>query len=211
MIATTPSGTRHALDPQPVGPAPPVEHLADRVGQRGDGAQAVGHARDAGVGEAQPVERVRAPCPAASAASRSTRFAARSSAVRSLEQVGGGEQGGVLVGGRRRRQPGRRRLRPPPELGDGSGRGHGSGLPSPSSRPAVRVATGMSPRRRRNGAAGERFGRGEAVSPTSRASRLGRCGRGDPASPSSRSSPTVEALRKDSPPASRRRAREARV
>ena len=104
-----------ALDPQTVGPAPPVEHLADRVGQRGDGAKAVGHPRDARVGEAQPVERSGLE---AGGLGRLDVDAVRREQVGGalLEQVGGREEGGVLVGGRGRRQPGRRGLRPPPEL-----------------------------------------------------------------------------------------------
>ena len=57
MIATTPSGTRTRVICEPVGPGPAVEHLADRVGESGDRAQPVGHAREARVGEAQAVER----------------------------------------------------------------------------------------------------------------------------------------------------------
>ena len=45
-----------ALDLETVRALPPVEDLADRVGQRGDVAQPVGHRLDAGLGEPQAVE-----------------------------------------------------------------------------------------------------------------------------------------------------------
>ena len=105
----------HARDLQAVGSHPSVEHFAHRIGQCGDRAQAVGHALQARVAEAQPVER------AARHATRGRGFDI--SQVRGLdlgrplqEEVGPGEQGAVLGGRRRARQQPARRLGPPAQL-----------------------------------------------------------------------------------------------
>jgi hypothetical protein len=91
-------------DLEAVGPHPSVEQLADRVGQRGDLAQPVGHAGDAPVGEAQTVERAR--LHAACGGALGVAGVGGEDLGRPLdEQVGRGEQGGVLLGRRRRRQP----------------------------------------------------------------------------------------------------------
>ena len=45
MMPTTPERHPHPPDPQPVRPDPAVDDLADRIGQRGDLAQPVGHRR----------------------------------------------------------------------------------------------------------------------------------------------------------------------
>ncbi len=56
MTPTTPSGTLHALDHEPVRPHVTLDDLAHRIGQSGDGAQAGGHLADAGIVEPEPVD-----------------------------------------------------------------------------------------------------------------------------------------------------------
>ena len=51
----------HPVDAQPVRAHPPVRDLADRIGQTRDGAQAVGHRHQPGVGEPQAVDHGRRP------------------------------------------------------------------------------------------------------------------------------------------------------
>ena len=101
----------HPLDVQPVGAPPAVEHLADRVGQRGDGAQAGGHAVEAGLGEAEPVEGPG--LHAGGLGGLDVEPVGGEELGGPVDQeVGGGEQRGVL---RRRSTPPRgRRMRPSP-------------------------------------------------------------------------------------------------
>ena len=56
MIPTTPSGTRTRSHAEAVRPHVAFDDLADGIGQRRDRAQAVGHLRDALLGEPQPVD-----------------------------------------------------------------------------------------------------------------------------------------------------------
>ena len=112
---------RHARahDLESVRAAPAVEHLADRVGQRSDSAQPVRHPFEAGVGEAQPVERARGH--ARGLGGFEVGVVRGPDLVCPLgEQVGRGEQGPVLG---RRRRPGEqsaRGLGPAAELDDGT-------------------------------------------------------------------------------------------
>ena len=94
------------LDLEPVGPHPSVEELADRVGQRGDLAQSFGHAGDATVGEAQPVEGPG--LHATGAGALGVAGVGGEDLGRPLdEQVGRDEQREVLLGRRRRGQSAR--------------------------------------------------------------------------------------------------------
>ena len=165
-------------------------------------AQAVGHAGDPGVGEAEPVERPGVhPGRVRGLDVEPVRRQQVGGAL--VEEVGRGQQRGVLLRGGGRRQQRGGGLRPPPELGHGQGRGHGGectrGL----------WTTGRSWRR-----STPAFGRGEAVSPASRASRRSPGGAAAeatrphlPPAPRRPSKPSYE----DSPPAGRRRAREVGV
>ena len=90
---------RHAdpLDLETVRPLPPVEHLADRIGQPGDVAEPFGHRLDAGVGEPQTVER-----PGLHAGGGGVveveRVRREDLAAAIEEQVGGGVERRVLLG-----------------------------------------------------------------------------------------------------------------
>ncbi len=115
---------RHAdaTDAQSVRSGPPVEHLADRVGQIGDLPQSVGHLRHLALGQRQPVE----------GGGGRTRLGGQLHVDRvGLEQVvgpgpeelGGQDQRIVLLRRGRRAQMDRGRLRPPAELGHRDGCG----------------------------------------------------------------------------------------
>ena len=204
MIATTPSGTRTPLDLRARW-AGASRRAPRRPGRAAPAtvAQAVGHAREAGVGEAEPVERPGVHARRPSAASRSAPVGGQELGGPLGEQVGGGEQRGVLLRGRRRRQERGGGLRPPPELGHGQGRGHGG-----------ECTRGLWTTGRSSARSDPAFGRGEAVSPASRASRRSPGGAAAeatrphlPPAPRRPSKPSCE----DSPPAGRRRAGEVGV
>ena len=122
MMATTPERHPDPADAQPVGAGPPVEHLADRIGQRGHLAQPVGHRATL-----RSVRRSRS-----SAVGRRTRLGGQLHVDRvgleqlvgpGLEQLGRQDQRVVLLRRRGRAQLDRGRLRPPAELGHGHGCG----------------------------------------------------------------------------------------
>ena len=96
MIATTPSGTRTRWISSPLGRRQPSSTSPTGIGQRGDLAQAVGHALDAGLGEAEAVERA-----GLHAAGRGRvevgGVGGEDSGAALDEQVGGRQQGGVLL------------------------------------------------------------------------------------------------------------------
>ena len=136
-------------------------------------------------------------------------LAARISAAALAEQVGGGEQRGVL----RRRSTRRQHPAAPPSPAAPARRTAACADIAPSVAVTARPVLRRSARVTERATSGRACGSG-GVRPCRRTQPrcpIGRSGRGDPASPSSRSSPTVEALAEDSPPAGRRRAREARV
>ena len=106
----------HPLDLEPVRAPPAVEHLADRVGQRGHLAQAGGHGPDPGVGQPEPVERARLHA-AGGRGLQVGLVGGQHLGGPLLQHLGGGQQGGVLGRGRRRGEdPGRSR-RPATQVG----------------------------------------------------------------------------------------------
>ena len=139
MMPTTPSGHPRPADLQTVRAHPAVEHLADRVGEVGDRAQPVGHPREPGVGEPQPVEGGASAPPARPGA---VGVVGRVDLGRPLaEQVGRRPQG-FVPGGRRR--PGDRAGGP---LGHAAELGQAAGG-SEVTPPAYRCAPEATPGRR---------------------------------------------------------------
>ena len=121
----SPLGRRQPSSTSPIG-----------SGSAATGAQAVGHARDAGVGEAQAVERT---------GFHPGRFGGldvepvrRQQVVGALvQQVGGGEQGGVLLRGGGRRQRARRAaFARRPSSGTARGADMAASVPGACGRPA---------------------------------------------------------------------------
>ena len=103
------------LDLEAVRPLPAVEHLAHGVGQPSDVAEPFGHSLEAGVGEAQAVERPRFH-PGLGGLVEIDRIGGEDLTGAVEEQVGGRVEGGVLLGGGRASQPGCRDLRSPPQF-----------------------------------------------------------------------------------------------
>ena len=182
----------HPLDLQSVGALPAVEHLADRVGKRGHLAQAVGHARDPGVGEPR---RSSGPgsMPSASASARSAALAARISA----RGRGAGRPRRAARRSCRRSKPpaGAQRPRRP------AARGRGLRRPRHRRVTAGRLAHSR-PRRTLQSQSGATIrGTSGAVRPCRHRPRCLMAQRpGRPGLTSSRSSPAVEALEKALPP-----------
>ena len=118
MIATTPSGTRTRWMRRPFGRRPAVGDLADRIGERRDRPQAVGHGVEPHVGEAEPVDD-RGGRPVRLGRGHVVGVGGEDLGVAVEQQVGGGQEGGVLhLGGGGGQHPAGG-LGAGPELGDG--------------------------------------------------------------------------------------------
>ena len=100
-----------------VGAGPAVGHLADGIGEAGDGSEAVGHRQEAHVGEAQPVDDGRR-ATVGLGGGHIDLVGGEDLGVPVEEEVGGGEERRVLHLGRGGGQHPAGRLGTGPELGD---------------------------------------------------------------------------------------------